>query len=214
MPRRLYIFDWDGTLCDSTAAIVAAVQAAAFDLGLPEREDEQVMDIIGLGLAEALYKLYPELRPEQIDQMRNAYRDHYLSRNKEPIRLFPGVESTIDALRQQGHLLAVATGKGRSGLNQVLQAVGAKDWFHASRCADETASKPDPLMLTELLQELRMSADQAVMIGDTEYDMEMAQRVHMRRVAVDYGAHCASRLTRYQPVGTLSRMEQLLELFD
>ena len=208
--KRLFIFDWDGTLCDSTAGIIAAVHAAARDVSLPELEDAQVMDIIGLGLAEALHKLYPGLSPGQLEQMRDAYRDHYLAGEREAPKLFPGVENTLSALRAEGHLVAVATGKGRAGLQRVLQSLDAEDWFHASRCADETASKPDPLMLCELLQELRMTAEQAVMIGDTEYDMEMAQRVNMQRVAVDYGAHCVSRLRKYGPVLTISRVEELL----
>ncbi|MFC3115274.1 HAD-IA family hydrolase [Cellvibrio fontiphilus] len=207
----LFIFDWDGTLCDSKGKITKAMQLAACDLGLESLADEVIHNIIGLGLPEAIHRLYPEVEFTSRQRLREVYADHFLSLDKErPSDFFPGVAETLRQLKAGGHSLTVATGKSRKGLDRIFAVHGLTDFFHASRCADETASKPDPLMLMQLLEEFQVTAADAVMIGDTEYDMEMARRIDMPRVAVSYGAHHISRLHPYEPELCLDRFDQLL----
>jgi phosphoglycolate phosphatase len=206
----LLIFDWDGTLIDSAARIVAAMQIAADELRLPVRSDAEVRNIIGLGLPEAILTLYPEHDDSIRQQLRQGYAHHYIAMNAEPNALFPGVESTLLHLKNAGHLLALATGKSRRGLHRILEQLGMLEFFHATRCADETQSKPHPQMLHELLTELTISVHRAVMIGDTEYDMAMAQQAKMPCIGVDYGAHEKERLLRYQPELILNKFEHLL----
>lgn len=206
----LFIFDWDGTLSDSTAKITCAMQMAARDLGWPVLADHAVHNIIGLGLPEAMASLYPQRSPAQYQQLRNAYAGHFLALDEaQPSEFFPGVLETLANLRQQGHILTVATGKSRAGLDRILGALGVAELFSATRCADETASKPHPLMLEQLLAEFALAAEDAVMIGDTEYDMEMARRIAMPRIAVSYGAHHIDRLRSYDPVLCLDQFDQL-----
>lgn len=195
----LFIFDWDGTLCDSTGKIVRCMQYAARKVGFPDLQDDQVLDIIGLGLPEAINRLYPNLPMGAADALRDAYAEYFLC-DQTPMPFFQGVEETLHRLRDDGYPLAVATGKSRRGLDRILEGLGMKGFFHSTRCADETSSKPDPKMLQELLGEFRRPADQAVMVGDTEYDMEMAKRAQMPRIAVSYGAHSIDRLRLYDPV--------------
>lgn len=196
----LLIFDWDGTLSDSTGIITRAMQRAARDLGWPVPEPEAVHNIIGLGLPEALNELYPDRQKADYEALKTRYRSHYLIEDQAtPAQFFPQVMETLTQLRDQGHQLAVATGKSRQGLDRVFEAMELRDFFHASRCADETASKPHPLMLRQLLDELEGRAESAVMVGDTEYDMAMAQKAGMARIAVSYGAHAIERLHPYEP---------------
>lgn len=195
----LIIFDWDGTLSNSTAKIVHCVQQAARSTGFPVLEDKQILNIIGLGLPEAMQELYPELSAEEKEQIRLSYAEHFVRVDQTPSPFFDGVEDGLRQLKQAGYKMAVATGKSRKGLNRVLERLEMQDFFHASRCADETASKPHPLMLQELLEHFDVNSDQAVMVGDTEYDMDMAQRIEVPRVAVSYGAHHIDRLHTYQP---------------
>ena len=207
----LFIFDWDGTLSDSTAKITSAMQMAARDLGWAVLEDHEIHNIIGLGLPEAMAALYPRRTPAQYLQLRNAYAGHFLALDQaRPSDFFPGVIGTLESLRQQGHLLTVATGKSRLGLDRILGVLGVAELFVATRCADETASKPHPLMLEQLLQEFDHKLGDAVMIGDTEYDMEMARRIDMPRIAVSYGAHHIDRLRTYDPELCLDQFDQLL----
>lgn len=208
----LLIFDWDGTLCDSTLTITRAMQAAAVDMGWQPLEDHEIHEIIGLGLPEALMRLYPQVSVAERQSLRDAYAHHFVRLDQErPAELFPQVRPTLDWLKAQGHRLAVATGKSRRGLDRIFGVMGLDDYFDASRCADETASKPDPMMLHELLREFDAHPAEAVMVGDTEYDMEMATRIRMPRIAVSYGAHHADRLRAYQPELCLDYFPQLLE---
>lgn len=193
------IFDWDGTLSDSTSKIVSCVQMAAESTGFPVLADEAILNIIGLGLPEAMQKLYPQLNDGEKEQIRLSYVEHFLRVDQTPSPFFEGVEEGLRALKASGFQMAVATGKSRRGLNRVFERLDMGHFFDASRCADETASKPHPLMLEELLEEFGVAANQAVMVGDTEYDMEMAQRASMPRVAVSYGAHHMDRLLSYEP---------------
>jgi len=207
---KLIVFDWDGTLMDSEAHIVACMQAAIADLSLEARNDEQVKNIIGLGLHEAVAGLYPEADAILVRSIADAYRTHWLGSDHQST-LFPGVEETLQLLKQEGFRMAVATGKGRSGLDKVLRETGLSPMFDATRCSDETRSKPHPLMLEQIMQELRFSPAQTLMIGDTEYDMEMASNAGAHAVAVAYGVHACPRLQRHAP---LTCLDQITELGD
>ena len=207
----LFIFDWDGTLSDSKAKITKAMQLAAQDMGWLPLDDHLIHNIIGLGLPEAIHRLYPDVDLPGRQRLRDAYATRFLSLDEaRPSDFFPGVMDTLGRLKADGHTLTIATGKSRKGLDRIFGVLGVADFFHATRCADETASKPDPLMLKELLDEFGVAASDAVMIGDTEYDMEMARRIHMPRIAVSYGAHHVDRLHSYQPELCLDQFDQLL----
>ena len=206
----LFIFDWDGTLIDSTGHIIGAMQAAASELQILILSSAEVQNIIGLGLPEAILALYPELDEAARHELKLGYAKHYIALNEEPPELFPGVANTLEHLKAKGHLLAVATGKSRRGLQRVLDQLDMLEFFHATRCADETRSKPHPQMLHDLLAELAIPVECAVMVGDTEYDMAMAQDAGMARIGVDYGAHAVERLRRYAPDMILSEFAQLL----
>lgn len=207
----LFIFDWDGTLSDSKGKITRAMQLAAQDMGWQPLADHLIHDIIGLGLPEAIHRLYPAVDLLDRQRLRDAYAIHFLALDElKPSDFFPGVVNTLHQLKSAGHTLTVATGKSRKGLDRILGVLGLADFFHATRCADETASKPDPLMLAQLLEEFQASVSDAVMIGDTEYDMEMARRIGMSRIAVSYGAHHIDRLYPYEPELCVDRFDQLL----
>lgn len=197
---RLLIFDWDGTLVDSIGRIVSAMHAAADELDLAQRSDEAVKAIIGLGLGEAIVALYPELVESAcVERFRVAYGEHYLALDAEPSPFFPGVEAVLPDLRARGYQLAVATGKGRRGLQRVLEAHGWQDFFDVTRCADETASKPDPLMLREILAHCGVPPRQALMVGDSAFDLLMAGRAGVDAVAVGYGAQPLTALRAHGP---------------
>ena len=210
----LIIFDWDGTLSDSADKITLCMQQAADALGLPVLADDKIKNIIGLGLPEAIATLYPEIDQGDIGAMRDEYARHFVSSDEIPSPLFPYVANTLERLKTEGHTLAVATGKSRKGLNRVFGKSEVSSLFDASRCADETASKPHPKMLYELLSEFRAPVDRAVMVGDTEYDMEMAVRANMTRVAVTYGAHDVSRLRNFEPALCVDRLDQMLDWIE
>lgn len=205
---KLIVFDWDGTLMDSEAQIVTCMQAAIADLALESRNDEQVKNIIGLGLQEAVARLYPEADATLVRTIADAYRTHWLGSNRQSV-LFPGVEETLHLLKQEGFRMAVATGKGRGGLDKVLRETGLTTLFDATRCSDETRSKPHPLMLEQIMRELNCTPPQTLMIGDTEYDMEMANNAGTHAVAVAYGVHAWPRLQRHAPLTCLDRITEL-----
>lgn len=207
----LFIFDWDGTLLDSADRIVAVMQRAAVDRGVSPLTQASIKNIIGLGLPEALRVLYPSVPDAELVELQAAYSRRFVESEEEPCKLFPGVLETLEQLRGDGNQLAVATGKSRRGLVRVLTGLGLADYFDATRCADETRSKPHPQMLHELLAELAVPAGRAVMVGDTEYDMEMAVSAGMPRIAVDYGAHAVERLLSYEPGLVVSDFPQLLD---
>lgn len=208
----LFIFDWDGTLSDSKAKITHSMQFAAQDLGWEPLLDHLIHNIIGLGLPEAILHLYPEATDTERSQLRDRYAANFIRLEDEKASdFFPLVHETLAALRKQGHLLAVATGKSRKGLDRVLATHGLADYFDATRCADETASKPSPLMLEELLLQFGVPVQDSVMIGDTEFDMEMARRIDMPRIAVSYGAHHPDRLHPYNPELCVDSIETILQ---
>lgn len=209
-----FIFDWDGTLCDSTPKIVRCMQMAAHQVGLPELEDAKVMNVIGLGLPEAIASLYPDAPGSVAELLSDAYSKCFIADDASPSPFFDGVEETLHLLRERGFHLAVATGKSRRGLDRVLTQMGLGNFFHGSRCADETASKPHPKMLYELLDELRYQPETAIMIGDTEYDMDMARQAAIPRIAVSYGAHHIDRLRPYEPKLCIDRFAQILTVLS
>jgi phosphoglycolate phosphatase len=208
----LFIFDWDGTLLDSTAKIVRCMQQAIGQMELPDRDGAEVKNIIGLALPEAVEVLFPGLEAASSKQLIAFYSQCFVEADQVPCHFYPGVERVLGQLREEGHQLTVATGKSRRGLNRVLNNLGLVDFFDASRCADETASKPSPLMLHQLLAELEVNAADAVMVGDTVYDLEMAANAGIKSVGVSYGAHSSERLLEHNPVLLIDSFEQLLSL--
>ncbi len=204
----LLIFDWDGTLSNSTPKIVHCIQQAAISTGFPVLEPETILNIIGLGLPEAMHCLYPSLSDAEREQIRLSYIEHFLDNDKEPSPFFDGVIEGLERLFNAGFTMAVATSKSRRGLERILDVTQTRRFFTASRCADETASKPHPLMLHELLTELGVSKEQAIMVGDTEYDMDMARQANVGRVAVSYGAHHIDRMRSYEPVLTVDHFSE------
>jgi phosphoglycolate phosphatase len=209
----LVVFDWDGTLMDSAAAIVASVQGACADLGLEVPPAEAARYIIGLGLGDALRHLLPSLEPTRYGELAERYRDHYLARDQQ-ITLFAGAEELVRRMRTAGTLLAVATGKTRRGLDRAFSLTGLGGYFHVSRCADESKSKPDPAMLLEIMRALSADPARTLMVGDTVHDLEMAHSAGVASVAVAYGAHPREALVAARPravVGSLAELGAWIE---
>ena len=184
----LIAFDWDGTLFDSTAIITRSIQEAVVDVGGARPTSEAAAWVIGMALPQALAHAAPDVPREKYQELALRYRYHYLQ-HQDDISLFDGVLPLLDMLKARGHLLTVATGKSRRGLDHVLQAVQLRGMFDASRTADETAGKPHPLMLHELMAELDVAPERTLMIGDTTHDLEMARAAGCASVGVGYGAH-------------------------
>ena len=184
----LIAFDWDGTLFDSTSIIVRCIQAAVRDVGGTVPTDKEAGYVIGLGLMQALAHAAPDVPPEKYPQLGERYRHHYAA-HYDDLSLFAGVLPLLDTLKARGHLLAVATGKSRRGLDEVLRTVELKGMFDGSRTADETAGKPDPLMLHELMAEFGVAPERVLMVGDTTHDLQMALNAGCPSVGVSYGAH-------------------------
>ena len=184
----LIVFDWDGTLYDSTALIARCIQAACADVGVPVPSDRDASYVIGLGLAEALQHAAPALPRERYAELGGRYRHHYLARHHE-IAFFEGTLAMLQALRARGHLLGVATGKSRAGLDAALDTSALVGLFDATRTADETASKPDPRMLRELMRELGVAPARTLMVGDTTHDLQLAANAGTASIGVSYGAH-------------------------
>lgn len=197
---ELLIFDWDGTLADSIGRIVDAMRQAADLSGRPVRDDLAIKGIIGLGLPEAIRTLYPDITGNDLIDFRQHYADSYMAMDNDvPSPLFQGVLESIEGFRAEGYKLAVATGKARRGLNRVLKAHDWLDYFDITRAADETASKPDPLMLHEILQHCGVQPERALMVGDSSFDLLMARNAGMDSVAVGYGAQTLDSLREYEP---------------
>lgn len=195
----LIVFDWDGTLMDSAAAIVAAIQAACCDLDIEPPAEDRARHIIGLGLQDALRSALPGLDPGKYPEVAARYRHHYLSRDHE-LQLFAGVLDLVRELHRAGFMLAVATGKSRIGLDRSLAISGLGDFFHGSRCADECHSKPHPQMLLELTGEFGVIPERTLMIGDTTHDLLMARNAEVPALAVAYGAHARDALVAENPL--------------
>jgi phosphoglycolate phosphatase len=206
---RLVVFDWDGTLMDSEAKIVASMRAAGNDLDLEGLDDRTLRNVIGLGLKEAIEMLYPRALVETHRAFADRYRHHFLSGGGEESTFFAGALALIQDLYRSGLLLGVATGKSRRGLNRVLAELDCGAFFHATRCADETFSKPHPQMLLEIMDELGMAPEETVMIGDTEYDLQMAKNAGVKAIGVSYGVHERERLLRHQPLICVDSIQDL-----
>ena len=204
---RLIVFDWDGTLMDSKGQIVACLRAAMHDLGLEPLADDALGNVIGLGLREAIDALIPGQDAAFLDAFVGHYRNHWFA--SESSSLFDGVREVLDICKQQDFLLAVATGKSRRGLDRVLGETGLDSCFDATRCADESPSKPHPGMLVDIMQALEVRPDQTIMVGDTEYDMEMATNAGAGKVAVTTGVHTPERLAQHEPMVTLQKLAEM-----
>jgi phosphoglycolate phosphatase len=202
------VFDWDGTLLDSTATIAAAIRCAAADLQLPDPGLERASRVIGLGLTHALSIAVPDLPAERVGEFAARYRVHYLA-GESRLQLFPNARELIAQLRARGRRVAIATGKTRAGLNRALESLGLAAQFDASRCADETEPKPDPKMLLELAEELGTAPSRMVMVGDTTHDLLMAQAAGAAAVALTHGAHPASLLRQVDVLAVLDSLEDL-----
>ena len=209
-PRRfdLIAFDWDGTLFDSTAIIVRCIQAAVRDVGGTMPTDKEAAYVIGMGLMQALAHAAPDVPLEKYTELGNRYRFHYLQ-HQDDLSLFDGVLPLLNDLRERGHLLAVATGKSRRGLDEALHTVQLKGVFDGSRTADQTAGKPHPLMLQELMAEFDVAPERLLMIGDTTHDLQMAVNAGCASVGVSYGAHEPDAFHALQPLAVVHSVREL-----
>jgi len=201
MPRRfdLIAFDWDGTLFDSTALIVRCIQNACRDVGTTVPSDQQAAWVIGLGLRDALMHAAPDFPAERYPELGLRYRHHYLASQHEVV-LFQGSLAMLHELKARNHTIAIATGKSRRGLDEALATTQLKGLFDATRTADETASKPHPLMLRELMAELGVAPERTLMVGDTTHDLLMATNAGVAGVGVSYGAHDQGAFDALAPV--------------
>jgi phosphoglycolate phosphatase len=210
-PRyALIVFDWDGTLADSTQAIALSIQAACVDMGCPAPSLDAARHVIGLGLHEAMAYLVPGLPTSDYEQMIQRYRAHWLPRDPQ-VALFPGSVAMLAQLAERGHMLAIATGKSSAGLRRALHATGVADFFAATRCADQCASKPAPDMLNELMQELVTLPEHTLMVGDTTHDLQMARHAGVDALAICHGAHARDNLAALEPLACLDDTAQLAQ---
>jgi phosphoglycolate phosphatase len=206
---RLLVFDWDGTIIDSARTIAQCIRLAARDLGLEVPSMEQAQHVIGLGLHDALRAAVPALAAERTAEFVARYREHFRALEDE-MALFGGMRELVQSLSAR-RVLGIATGKSRRGLDRALEASGLRPYFSASRCADETEPKPAPAMLRELMRELDVRADNALMIGDTSHDLEMARAAGVDALAVTYGAHPEQGLRACQPRACVASVAELSE---
>lgn len=211
MRYDLVIFDWDGTLMNSEARIVSSIQYAANACGLPVLPYDVSKQIIGLSLDKAITALYPDLPPGLVVDVSKQYTQHFLEESQVPMQPYVGAEAMLQGLSVGGVRLAVATGKSRQGLDAVLKQTGYAPYFDITRTPVESASKPDPLMLQQILDELAVDVTRALMVGDTTFDMLMAQNIGMDRVALSHGVHDLHQLMPFDPVATF---DDLIALHD
>lgn len=204
----LIVFDWDGTLIDSTATIARSIQAAAADLGLPVPDLAVASHVIGLGLQDALALAVPTLPPERSREFAARYRYHYLAA-EDRLALFAGARELLHALGASGVPCAVATGKSAAGLARAMDTTGMSQLFRATRCADQTHPKPHPAMLLELAAEVGVPLNRVLMIGDTTHDLQMAAAARAEAVGVTYGAHPREQLAALQPMALVDSIEEL-----
>jgi phosphoglycolate phosphatase len=204
---RLLVFDWDGTIIDSAATIAECIREASRELGLEVPERGRARHVIGLGLHDAMRIAVPQLPAQRYPEFVACYRRHFLAR-EDAMQLFDGMRELLEDLSKK-HLLAVATGKSRRGLDRALDSSQLRPYFAASRCADETNPKPHPAMLLEIMEELQTNAKSALMVGDTSHDLEMARAAGVDALAVTYGAHPEDGLRACQPLGCFSSVKDL-----
>jgi phosphoglycolate phosphatase len=205
----LLVFDWDGTIVDSTGHIAASLQASFADLGLPVPSIKAARHVIGLGLQDALSYLSPGLPEARYDEVTDRYRYHFLA-GDAGVRCYPEAAASLAALNRSGYLLAVATGKSRRGLDRSMRALALEGHFHGSRCADEGFPKPHPDMLETLMETLGVGRERTLMIGDTTHDLQMASNARVGAVAVTHGAHSAADLQALNPLACVSGFGELM----
>ncbi len=208
----LIVFDWDGTVMDSTAIIAASIQSACRDLDLDIPDDQTARHVIGLGLMQALRHAVPDAPEHLYQPLVERYRHHFMAQS-QAIPLFEGARETIIELHEAGYSLGVATGKNTAGLQRALDSCGMGPYFHATRTAEQTFSKPHPAMLLELMEELAVSAERTLMVGDTTHDVLLAQNAGVDVLAVSFGAHPAEQLQALQPLALLDDFTQLRAWF-
>ena len=208
----LIIFDWDGTLINSIDWITSCLQYAAvqYDCVIPEAQAAK--DVIGLSINKAMQTLFPEMDEQTQKQLIACYSQKYFSKRISRNDLFPGVYEMLVQLNEAGYQLAVATGKSRAGLEEALMATGTEELFCITRCADETASKPDPRMLREIIQHTKVAKERSLMVGDSIHDLQMALNAHISAIGVSYGAHSEEFLQRYNPLLCLQQPTELLNI--
>lgn len=212
MTFKAAIFDWDGTVVDSVEHIADCLHHASTVTGFEPLAREAYRNIIGLGLVEALRQLYPQITTEEVSAMREAYSHRFMATSADNQRIFPGITDILQELHKSERRCAVATGKSRRGLDHALQASKLEPWFHITRCADETRSKPDPTMLVEILEYLELEPADAVMIGDTTYDLQMARAIGMPSIGVRWGVHSNAALAEHKPVAIVGTVDELRAL--
>ena len=206
----LIVFDWDGTVMDSTAVIANSIQSACRDLDLTVPTDEVARHVIGLGLDQALRYAVPSAGASRHGELVARYRHHFFSQ-ENAMPLFEGAEQLMQELRADGYYLAVATGKNRNGLDRALKSSNMAQYFHATRTADQTVSKPDPTMLHEIMEELEVSSARALMVGDTTHDLQMAVNAGVASIGMTHGAHPADQLLELKPLALLDDFYNLRE---
>ena len=206
---KLIVFDWDGTLMDSAAHIVACLQNAISELNLEPKTNNEVKNIIGLGLREALLALYPQATESELTALVDRYREHFFDQQADPCELFSGAKELVQELDAKDYYLAVATGKGRNGLDKVLKETGMEKYFPITRCADEAHSKPHPKMMLDIIEHYGVETTEAIMVGDTEYDLKMATNADAHSIAVSYGVHEKQRLLDCKPLTCLDSINEL-----
>jgi len=208
----LIIFDWDGTLIDSIDWIVHCLQSAGNQCGCGIPEAQAAKDVIGLSIRNACAKLFPGVDDRTLTQLTDCYQQTYLSRQLSRNDLFPGVYDMLVELKQAGYQLAVATGKTRTGLQEALKATDTEELFCITRCSDETASKPDPLMLHQIMQHTKAANERSLMVGDSSHDLQMAMNAQISAIAVSCGAHPKDILQQYSPLMCLQQPAELLNI--
>ena len=207
-PYNHLIFDWDGTLMDSAAWIVHCMQRAIDDEGMTFRDERAIRGIIGLGLHEAVAQLFPDADDARVTSVCHAYRDHYFAAEDQSA-LFEGVVDVLNELREAGYWLAIATGKSRRGLSKVLSETGLEPYFSITRTADETRSKPHPLMLDEIMTDFDTGPDDCLMIGDSVFDLQMASNAGMESLAVSWGVQSSNNLQALGPAGMIHHIREM-----
>ena len=204
----LVVFDWDGTLMDSTRLIASCLQAACRDVGAPVPSESDALFVIGLNMADTFRRVVPDLDEAARGRLAERYRHHFLAREHEA-PLYEGVREMLGELHGRGRRLAVATGKARRGLDRALDAEDLRRFFSDSRCADETTPKPHPAMLLELMEALQIEKRNTLMVGDTTHDLEMARAAGVDALAVTYGAHPEDGLRACSPLGCFPSVQAL-----
>jgi phosphoglycolate phosphatase len=207
---KAIVFDWDGTLMDSISKIVETMQSCAKHFGFPVPDYEQAKDVIGISLLPALKQLFDIQDDKAALDLFHTYKKHFKDHAQTSSPLFNGAIELLEKLKQRGYILAVATGKGRQGLELNWHHSNTKHFFSTSRTADDAQSKPSPDMLQQILSELNLSADQVLMVGDTTYDMAMAEAICMDRIGVSFGVHSTDTLQKYKPLAIIDALDELL----